>query len=186
LDVLVVILFVGACFFVHGVVHESGHYLAGLAGGIPAGEMRIRLFTIPGHVVLRHGDRWVSPREHELFVESQLRHLVTIPRVYLFVAGGMLLETFVTSIAALLLVQFGLPKMAIAVLAVSLVMFVPYLILDSFLTWRARHACGDFSGMWFLAKWPTAPLVMTLLVIRVLLVWYAAVATGASLDSGGV
>lgn len=167
-------LFYAGCVFLLIVVHECGHYLAGLAGGIPASEMRIRLFVFPQHVVLRYGERWVSPADYDPFVETVWRHLATTPRVYLFVAGGLLLETLFTIIVTVLLVQFGWPKMAVAVVGLSLVLLVPWLVLEPIMVWRTGHAWGDFSGMWFLAKLPTAILVLALLVIRVLLLPYAA------------
>jgi hypothetical protein len=45
------------------VVHETGHYLAGLTAGIPHGDMRICLFTFPQHVTIRDGESWVSPTQ---------------------------------------------------------------------------------------------------------------------------
>ncbi len=61
MESVAILLFYAACAFVLIVVHESGHYLAGLVGGIPARDMRIRLFCFPQHVVLRSADQWVSP-----------------------------------------------------------------------------------------------------------------------------
>ena len=82
-----------ACYFLLVSVHEVGHYLAGWAAGIPAAEMRIRLFTFPQHVALRDGERWVLPFDLESYFAVMRRHLLTTPRLYLYTAGGMLLET---------------------------------------------------------------------------------------------
>jgi hypothetical protein len=176
MEFVAIFLFYAACVFLLITVHESGHYLAGLAGGIPASDIRIRLFAFPQHVVLRSGERWVSPSDYDPFVETVWRHLVTTPRVYLFVAGGLLLETVFTTIVSVLLVQFGWPKMALAVVGLSLVLIVPWLILEPLMAWRTGHAWGDFSGMWFIAKLPTVILVLGLLAVRALLGWYAAAA----------
>jgi len=175
MEFIAIFLFYAACVFLLIGVHETGHYLAGVAGGIPAKEMRIRLFVFPQHVVLRDGERWISPSDHGPFVETVWRHLATRPRVYFFVAGGLLLETVFTSIVSVLLVQFGWPKMALALVGLSLIMFVPWLLLEPIMVWRTGHAWGDFSGMWFIAKLPTVILVLALLAIRVVLGWYAVV-----------
>jgi hypothetical protein len=53
------------------------------------------------------------------------------------------------------------------------------LVLDLPLAWVRGHPCGDVSGLWRLAKLPTALFVLALLAIRVVLLWYAA-ATGGS------
>ena len=82
-----------ACYFLLVSVHEVGHYLAGWAAGIPAAEMRIRLFTFPQYVALRDGERWVLPFDLESYLAVMRRHLLTTPRLYLYTAGGMLLET---------------------------------------------------------------------------------------------
>ncbi len=115
-----IFLFCATCVFVLITVHESSHYLAGWAGGIPASDMRIRLYSFPQHVVLRYGDRWVSPADFDAFVATIWRHLVTTPRVYFFVAGGLFLETVFTVIVTLALVLFGWPKLAFGVVGLSL------------------------------------------------------------------
>jgi hypothetical protein len=107
-------------------------------------------------------------------VETVWRHLATRPRVYLFVAGGHLLETCFTVIVCLLLVQLGWPKIAFVVVGLSSILLLPWLIFEPLVAWRTGHACGDFSGMWFLAKLPTVIFVAGLVAIRVGLAWYAA------------
>jgi hypothetical protein len=170
MEFLATFLFYAVCIFVLIAVHESGHYLAGLALGIPANQMQIRLFTFPQHVALRYGDGWVSPADYDPYAETVWKHLTTTRRVYFFVAGGLLLETLFTIIVAVSLVQFGWAGLALAVLSVSLLMDASYLLVDMVMALRTGHAWGDFSGMWFLAKPPTALLVLVLLAPRAALV----------------
>jgi hypothetical protein len=72
-----------ACIFVLIAVHETGHFLAGWAGGIPFGEMRIRLLTFPQHVALRDGEEWVTPFDLERYVAIMRRHLCSGARLFL-------------------------------------------------------------------------------------------------------
>lgn len=70
-EFLLIFLANATCIFVLIAVHEAGHFLAGLAGGIPVSQMRIRLLTFPQHVALRDGDEWVSPvRDLERYVAT--------------------------------------------------------------------------------------------------------------------
>jgi hypothetical protein len=164
-----------ACIVLLIVVHECGHYVAGWLGGIPLSEMRIRLLTFPQHVALWFEDRWVGPHELEPYLATMFRHLTSTPRLFLYTAGGFLSETLFTVAATLLFVQFGLPKMALLVAAMSLVMnLIAVLVLDLPLAWRIGHPAGDVSGLWALAKLPTALVVVGMLAIRVALLWYAA------------
>ena len=155
-------------------VHESGHYLAGLVGGIPASAMRIRLLSFD--VALRCGDRWVGPRpsEFEAYLATLQRHLPTTPRLYLYTAGGLLLETLFTAVVTLALVHAGWPNVALVVVGVSLWLLLMYLVVDPVMTWRRGHPFGDFAGLWALAKLSTALLALVLLAVRVGLLWYAA------------
>src|SRR3712207_1327861 len=90
-------------------VHEVGHYLAVWAGGIPRSDMRLRLLTFPQHVALRDGERWVGPTtDLESYLVVMQRHLRTTSRLYLYTAGGMLLETAFTVVISVILLPVGL------------------------------------------------------------------------------
>lgn len=82
MEFVAILLFYAACAFVLIIVHESGHYLAGLVGGIPARDMRMRLFCFPQHVVLRSADHWVSGENIDEYVDVVWRYLKTTARVY--------------------------------------------------------------------------------------------------------
>jgi hypothetical protein len=162
-----------ACAIVLIVVHEAGHYLAGLLGGIPAGDMRIRLWAFPQHVVLREGDRWLSPNaEIEQYVAHIWQRLQTTPKVYLYTSGGLILETAFMAVVSVVLLFFGWPKIAFAVAGLSLMLLLPWLVVDAVSIYRGRIA-GDLSGLWYLARLPTVLFIVGLLATRGAILWYS-------------
>lgn len=167
------LLYAGWMFALIGV-HECGHYLAGAACGIPMSEMRLRMLTFPQHVVLRDGDQWISPvRQIERYVELIWQHLKTKPRVFLYVSGGILLETVFTSAVGLTLLLTGQPKLALVLVGFSLFLILPWIIVDTIGVLRGRIV-GDLSGLWNLARLPTVLLVAVTLGVRGLILWQAA------------
>jgi len=176
MDFLIGFLAHAGCIFGLIAVHECGHYLAGWVGGIPARDMSIRLLTFPQHVALRSEDRWVSPMELEPYLATMWKHLVTTPRLFLYTAGGHLLETLVTTVTVIALVQLGWPKVAFMVAMMSTFLVgIGVLVMDLPLAWLRGHPFGDVSGLWRLAKLPTVGLVLLLFAVRILLLWYATV-----------
>jgi hypothetical protein len=174
MDFLVNFLAHTGCIFGLICVHECGHFLAGLAGGIPARDMRIRLLTFPQHVALRFEDRWVSPFELDPYLATMSRHLQTTPRLYLYTAGGLLMETLFAVVAVIALVNSGWSNLAFMVALMSSCLFaIAVLILDLALAWMRGHPCGDVSGLWALAKVPTVPFMLALIAIRVALLSYS-------------
>ena len=156
-----------ACYFLLVSVHEAGHYLAGWAAGIPAAEMRIRLLTFPQHVALRDGDRWVPPFDLGPYLAVMRRHLLTTPRLYLYTAGGMLLETAFMLAVCVLALRWGQQWLALLVAGMSLGVMLVYLVaMDVPMAIRRGHPWGDVSGLWWLAKAPTAVLILGMLMIR--------------------
>jgi hypothetical protein len=163
------------CIFGLISVHECGHFLTGWVGGIPARDMRIRLLTFPQHVALRFEDRWVSPFELDPYLATMSRHLRTTARIFLYTAGGLLVETLFSIVVVVALVQSGCPTLAFMVALMSACLLGgAVLVLDLPLAWLRGHPCGDVSGLWALARFPTALLVLASLGIRILLLWYAA------------
>jgi hypothetical protein len=141
-------------------VHEAGHYLAGRAAGIPAAEMRIRLLTFPQHVALRDGERWVPPFDLGPYLAVMRRNLRTAPRLYLYTAGGMLLETAFMLAVCVLALRWGQQWLALLVAGMSLGILLVYLAaMNVPMAIRRGHPWGDVSGLWWLAKTPTAVLV---------------------------
>ena len=163
-----------ALVFVLIAVHEMGHYVAGLTAGIPATAMRIRLLTFPQHVALRDGDRWVSPvRDLEHFVAVSRRYLATRAAAFRWVAGGLVTETGFSTIVCILAVRLGWQSVGFWTAVISLAMYlVNVLLMDLPWVLIRRHAIGDTSGLWEIARMPALVVTVLMLAIRLILVWY--------------
>lgn len=172
LEFLAIFVFYAACVAVLIAVHETGHCLAGLAAGIPASDMRIRLLRFPQHVELRDGGEWVSPvADIQRYIELVWQHLQTSPRVYTYVCGGLVFETMFTVCVSVVLIASDRPGMALAVAGLSLVMILPWLVVDGISVCRGRVS-GDLSGLWLLARMPTLVLLIVFLAARGAIIWY--------------
>lgn len=169
MNILLAILTYAGIFFALVAVHELGHYLAGWAAGIRAQDMRLRLLTFPQHVALRVGDRWVSPLQFEEFAPAIWSRLVTPGRVYLFVCGGLLVETLFTVAVTAAFVQSGWRFWGFAVALSSLILYASNVLFSMLDTWRRGVIGGDVPGLWALAKVPTVILTLALLAIRLLM-----------------
>lgn len=170
---LVILAFYAACVIVLIIIHETGHYLAGLAAGVPADAMRMRLLWFPQHVELRDGGDWVSPvSDIDRYTEVVWRYLKSSTRVYIYVSGGLVLETAFTVCLSLGMIAADHSKIAFAVASVSLMMVLPWLIIDGISVLR-RRVTGDLSGLWFLAPTPTVVLLVFVLATRGAIVWYS-------------
>jgi hypothetical protein len=158
--------------FVLIVVHESGHYLAGLVGGIPARDMRLALWVFPQHVAVRDGHDWVSPvRDIRRYIEVTRRHLHSRGAAFRWVAGGMALELAFTVALWGAALGAGYHVAALWVAGVSLAMYAINVGLMD-LPWALRYRCavGDTSGLWQIAPIPGVLFTAVMLASRVLLV----------------
>ena len=173
LEFVLIFLANAACIFVLIAVHEAGHFLAGWAGGIPVGDMRIRLLTFPQHVALRDGEEWVTPFDLARYVAIMQRHLGYGARLFLYTAGGMILGSVFTVAASVLAKEAGFSGMAIMIAAQSLGMGLIYIfVMDLPMALRRGYPWGDASGMWFIARIPTVVFVFGMLAVDGLLLWY--------------
>jgi hypothetical protein len=169
-----VYLFAFYCGWFFGLiaVHEAGHYLCGRLGGVPANAIRIRLFAFPQHVVLRDGQQWISPvKQIERYVELVWQYLQTKTRVWFYVAGGILVETVFTVVVGIVLLGMGMNKLTLILTGISLFLFVPWFIIDAIAIARGTIV-GDLSGLWAMARIPTAILITIATASRALLMWY--------------
>lgn len=158
--------------FVLIVVHESGHYLAGLVGGIPTRDMRLVLFTFPQHVAIRDGDAWVSPvKDIRRYIEITRRHFSSRGAAFRWVAGGMTLELAFTAAVWGAALGAGYPGVAFCAACVSLGMYAINVGLMD-LPWALRYQCaaGDTSGLWQIAPLPAVIFSAVMIISRVLLV----------------
>ena len=143
------------------VIHELGHYLTGLAVGIPARRMSIRLQLFSGpHVALRDdsGNR-VSPSEFDRYVRLLEGFVDTDAKMFLFVAGGHALETVFIVLVVFVTETSAVPRLgwlAGIVTWMGLLFALIYLATE---VWAARRgetpSGGDISGLWAIAPVPS-------------------------------
>jgi len=168
---LVFVLIVGLV-FVLIVVHESGHYLAGLMGGIPARDMRLVLLTFPQHVAVRDGHDWVSPvQDIRRYIEVTRRHLYSRGAAFRWVAGGIALELAFTMALWGTAMAAGYRGIAFWAACVSLAMYAINVGLMD-LPWAFWYGCavGDTSGLWQIAPIPAVIFTAVTVASRALLV----------------
>jgi hypothetical protein len=148
---MIIALYLG--FFVYLVYpHELGHYLAARISGVPSGRLSIRMFTFPQHVALRNEDRWVGPREHQLYRKLCWEYLVTAKNVIRFVAGGLAFGTVFFLIGTAALRLMGREDIAIRFVYFSIVFNSIYFAFEMVLYILFRRIFGDFSGLFALSK----------------------------------
>lgn len=156
-------------------IHETGHFLAGMLGGIPARDMKLVLLAFPQHVALRDGDEWVSPvRDITRYVEITRRYVATRGAAFRWVAGGMVLELAFVTVVWLLCRLTGYPALAFWSACISLGMYLINVCLMD-LPWALRYRCaaGDTSGLWQIAPLPAMFFSLAMLASRLLLVAYS-------------
>jgi hypothetical protein len=141
-------------YYVIVVVHEAGHYLAGILIGIPAREMKIVLSKFPQHVALKDGEQWVSPVETSRYVQLAERFMPTTSKALTFVAGGFILET----LFLLSWVMLRLPFHHV-VISLALMMTLLYLITDVVMFLKTRQAGMDFSALYSISPFCGGALV---------------------------
>ena len=162
-----------ALVFAQIAVHELGHYLAGLTAGIPSDKMKIRLFTFPQHVALRDCDAWISPvADIEHHINVSRRYISTRGAAFCWVAGGLVVGTTFTTIVCVTAFLFGWTLIAFWIAAISLSMYlVNVLVMDIPRALIQGHSVGDTSGLWTIAKIPTASLTILILSLHIFLIW---------------
>ena len=146
------------------IVHEFGHYLAGLLIGIPRQQMKVVLGKFPQHVALRDGDEWVSPLETGRYVQLAQKFMPTTPKALTFVAGGFVAET----LGLLLWVMFKLPQYHLAI-SLAVTMTLLYLIADVIMYCRTKQASMDFSALYSISPLRGGLLVALIVGAQILL-----------------
>jgi hypothetical protein len=173
---LLLFLLILTLVFVLIAVHEAGHYLAGLMGGIPAREMRVVLLAFPQHVALRDGQDWVSPvRDIHRYIAITQRYFGSYWVAFRWLAGGMVVElAFVACVWAAALYG-GYRTAAFWTACVSLSMYVINVGLMD-LPWALRYGrgVGDTSGLWQIAPVPAVIFSVVMVASRILLVVFSA------------
>ena len=157
-------------------VHETGHFMAGVTAGIPSSDMKIRLFSFPQHVAIRDGDSWLSPadvNEIQRYIELTRRYFRSRAAAFRWVAGGVIVEAFFTVTVSVSAHLLGWSELAFWTAAMSLGMYLINVFLMD-LPWALlrRHAFGDTSGLWTIAKIPAVLLTVAMLLLRAGILWY--------------
>jgi len=112
--------------FVLITVHECGHWFFGRLAGIPAGQMRVRLFTFPQQVQLRDDDDWISVSTFDRYFERLREFVPTRRGQFAYVVGGFVFETVFLAVITVLLGFQGYWLYAIVAPGVSLTMYLVY------------------------------------------------------------
>lgn len=176
MEFLLLFLLICILVFVLIAVHEAGHYLAGLMGGIPARDMRVVLFAFPQHVALRDGQEWVSPvRDIRRYIAITQRYFSSYWAAFRWVAGGMVVElVFVLCVWSAALYG-GYRAAAFWTACVSLSMYAINVGLMD-LPWALRYRCaaGDTSGLWQIAPMSAVIFSIVMVASRILLVVFSA------------
>lgn len=155
---LLAALVLSIAYYVIVVVHETGHYLAGLWIGVPRREMKIVLSKFPQHVALRDGEQWVSPAETDRYVQLAERFMPSTSKALIFVSGGFILET----LFLLAWVMLRLPFYHV-VISLALMMTLIYLITDVVMFRKTRQAGMDFSALYSIS--PLGGSVLVALIV---------------------
>ena len=154
-----------AAVFVMIALHECGHFIAGMAAGIPANQMKIRLAVFPQHVAIRDGDEWLSPvGNSQRYIARSMTMIKDKKGAIVYLSGGLLTQTLVFAVFVLLGRSLGVPRLWVTPVTCALVALpVLYLLADLFVARHANHPCGDFSWLWKIS--PRASLLVTAIVV---------------------
>lgn len=161
-----ILIFIGCAVapFAMIALHELGHFLAGMAAGIPASQMKIRLWTFPQHVALRDGDEWLSPRSYQRYASRSWALLSSHGGMLAYVSGGLVVETVIFGIFVWICHIQSVPRFwQIPLTSVLVFLPISYLFVDLLETKRVQHPCGDFSALWGISRW--FAVIITSLVV---------------------
>jgi hypothetical protein len=173
MEVLLGILINTACILLLIVVHECGHFLAAMWGGVPAAKMKMRLLGFPQHIALLSAQGWVSPTNREAYLGVLAEYLGSGRRLFLFVAGGFLLESIVAIAAFALALEVEQQGVAAMVALMSFCLNAVYVVfMDLPLTLRHGQPFGDLSGLWYIAKAPALTVGVGLFASRGVMLWW--------------
>ena len=129
------------------VVHELGHYTAGLIAGVPPRLMKVVLVRYPFHVALRDRDAWRSPAEGAAYAGLLQRLIPRSEALLLFASGGLILQAigataFVAAFSAL-----GDGGLAFFAATYSAGLVAAYLAVELVGSFVPRMPAGDVRGM---------------------------------------
>ena len=155
------------------VVHELGHFVAGLAAGVPANRMRIVLYRYPFHVALSSGGSWCSPMHGRAYAEAAQNLMSGTGALLLFAAGGMVLQTIGMAIGALVLRAVGAAGLGWFAVALSSGMILFYLLIEAAGLLIRAVPPGDIRGMVAISRLGGVAVVATVVAVHavMLVLW---------------
>jgi hypothetical protein len=149
------------------MIHECGHYFAGIMVGIPFRQMKICLWTFPQYVAIKDSNNWISPLDYEKFVTKSKEYIKGKPRAIVFASGGFVLQSvaFITLIPLLKVNNIGGKFLGPATFAIVTQLFV-YLLSD------LRKPYGDFTSLLKLSKLAFYLIIVPVILIHVVVLVY--------------
>ena len=155
------------------VVHEIGHFLAGIIFGIPIKRLKICLWTFPQYVAIKDSNKWISPFERELYIEKSKEFIKSKVGAFFFVAGGFIMQTIVFSavIIGLLSLNYNQTLTKSITLAIVLQLFL-YLIYDFKKTGIAKKPYGDFTSLLTISRLATYIVMIPIILTHLIILYY--------------
>jgi len=155
------------------IIHESGHFLAGIIFGIPFKHIKICLFTFPQCVALKDGESWLKPKDRERFVSKSREFIKTKLGSIFFVAGGFILQTIVFSLLFIGLIIFDIGLAIIKPITVAIVaQFFLYLLIDLRKFNSTKTYWGDFTGLLTFSRFAAYVVIIPVILIHLTILIY--------------
>lgn len=142
-------------------IHEYGHYYAGRnIVGVPDEAIRVVDPYFPRYVALNDGEEWVSPADLDRYRSVYDQYDPAGDHVERFHAAGELIQAAVVVPVAVVVGLAVTVEFGVALLALSLLSTVVYVLVDLLGTLYTGSASGDYSVLWGTA--PSAPALLLL------------------------
>jgi hypothetical protein len=152
-------------------VHEIGHWVFGRLVGIPADQMRIRLFDFPQRVELRSQGRWLTVDDFDSYFAQLGEWTRSVSTRFAFVAGGFAFETLALILITISLARSGLVLFAAVAPGVSLAMYLIYVfVLDLPHARRRAKPYGDSTILFAIAPNAAAAVAALMVGVRTALI----------------
>jgi len=157
------------------IIHEFGHFLAGIVFGIPLKHIKICLLTIPQCVALKDGENWLKPKDRERFVSKQKELLKNRLGSIFFVAGGLIFQTVVFSLVIIGLMTFdvvhSIDILRPITIAITSQLFL-YLWIDLKKSNYTKSYWGDFTGLLKISRFAAYVVIIPVIVIHLMILIY--------------
>ena len=162
-----------AAIFLIIIIHESGHFFAGIIFGIPLKQIKICLLTFPQCVALKDGENWLKPKDRERFVSKSREFIKTKLGSVFFVAGGFILQTIIFSLVFIGLILFDIGQAILEPITVAIVsqLFL-YLLIDLRKYSSSKTYWGDFTGLLTFSRLAAYMIIIPVILIHLTMLIY--------------